>query len=118
MADADAEKFGEMGALGMVRTSFCQTGCGRTGFGQTSFGVLDLKARHGISEPEMPCLGVVGGHAEAMLGSGVEFIEKVGVDSDAGGDDEVTGAGLPFEILVLNVAQRYEIGRASRRERV
>jgi len=46
-------------------------------------------------------------HAQAMLGSGVEFIEEVGIDSDACGDDEVASAGLPFEILVLNMAQGY-----------
>jgi hypothetical protein len=96
MADADSEKFSEVGALRMVRTGF---------------GELDLKLRHGIREPEMPGFRVVGGHAQAMFGSGVEFIEKVGVDSHTGGHDEVAGAGLSFEIVILNAAQ----GHAPRR---
>ena len=59
----------------------------------------------GISEPEMPSFRVVSGHAKAMLGSGVEFIEEVSIDSNPGGDDEVACAGLPFEILILNASQ-------------
>ncbi len=77
---------------------------------RAGFGVLHAKTRHGISEPEMPCFRVVGGHAQAMLGSGVEFIEEVSVDSNSGGDDEVAGAGLPFEILILNASQGYAPG--------
>ena len=46
----------------------------------------------------MPGFGVVGGHAHALLGSGVEFVEKMSIDSDAGGDDEITRAGIALEI--------------------
>src|ERR1700732_4826540 len=37
----------------------------------------------------------------------MQFIEKVSVESDSCSDHEVTSARLPFEILVLNPAQRY-----------
>src|SRR5580692_2363616 len=98
MTDADTQKFCKSGLLLMVRTGFP---------------VLHLKARHAIGEPEMPRLGVVGGHTQAMLGSGMQFIEKVSIDSDSCSDHEVTRARLPFEILVLSPAQRYPARRGA-----
>ena len=96
MADADSEKFRDIGVLRMVRTGF---------------GILHPKTRHGIGEPEMPGFRIVGCHAQAMLGSGVELIEEVRVDPNPGGDDEVTRAWLPFEIVILNAAQGYTPSR-------
>jgi len=91
MADANAEKFCEFGALGMIGTGF---------------GVLHLKARHDIGEPEAPGLGVIGGHAQALLGSGLKLVEKVSVHSDSGRNDEKTNAGVALEIAVLNPTER------------
>ncbi len=88
-ADSYGEKFGEQGALG------------RAG----AVGVVNLEAAHIVGGPELPGFEVVGSHASAILEFGGEFVEEVGVDPDAGGDDEVAGGGLAVEVFVLDAAK-------------
>src|SRR5208282_2001972 len=88
-ADSYGEKFGEQGALG------------RAG----AVGVVNLEAAHIVGGPESPGFEVVGSHASAILEFGGEFVEEVGVDPDAGGDDEVAGGGLAVEVFVLDAAK-------------
>src|ERR1700684_1960093 len=92
MADTDSKKFRKAPRPRLIRHGFR---------------VIDPKECHRISEPEIPGFRVVGGHAQAMLGSGMESIEEVGVHPNACGDDEVAGAGLPFEIVILDAAESY-----------
>src|SRR5580704_725200 len=102
IADAHAEKFGEIGALAMIRAFLS-----RSSFERSSFGVHDLKARHGVGKPQMPGFGVVGGHAETPLGSGAQLVEEMGVDADTSGDHEVAVARLAFKIDILNAADSH-----------
>src|SRR5258708_7007404 len=68
--------------------------------------VLSHKARHGISEPEIPGFGVVRGHSHALFGSGMEFVEKMRIDSDSGGDHKITCSGISLEIGISNATER------------
>jgi hypothetical protein len=82
---------------------------------RTGFLVLDLEARHWISEPEMPRLRVIGSHAEPVLGFRIQFVKQVRVDAHARCDNEITISSVPFEILVLNTPESNPPGYSAER---
>ena len=58
-----------------------------------------------MGEPKLPGFCVVGGHAHALLGAGVEFVEEVSIHAGACRDDEEARAGVAFEIQILDAAE-------------
>src|SRR5579859_4195841 len=53
----------------------------------------------------MPRLVVVSGHAHALLGSGVEFVEQVSIDANAGRDNEIAGRRISLSIGIADASE-------------
>src|SRR4029077_9330729 len=61
-------------AHGHQLRNVCSSGLSRAGLGE-----LHNKAGHRMREPKLPRFCVVGGHAHALLGPGVELIKEVSI---------------------------------------
>jgi len=63
-----------------------------------------------MSKPKLPSLGVVSGHAHALLGRGVELVEEVRIHPCTCRDDEEARARFAFEIEIFDAAKRDAAG--------
>jgi hypothetical protein len=54
----------------------------------------------------MPRFRIVGRHSQALFHSGLQFVKKVRIDSNAGGDNEVATCWFTLEAYVSQMTKR------------
>src|SRR5262249_32616721 len=78
-------------------------------------GIFHIKSSQPMAEPETPRFCVVSHHAKLCFDRGIQLVEQMRVDADAGGDGEVAPRGLAIEAQVFNLSQRDAARRGSKR---